>query len=92
MVDEMVRVGGEEGYERRGNFITVTQFNRLQEKDKTGWRQARRNPTVFVRGRIRHDEHKTVILKTWHRVFPNTETSSLDVYGNPVLGRIAFTD
>jgi hypothetical protein len=92
MVDEMVRSGGQAGYERRGNFISEAEFNRLQEKDKFGWRAARRNPTVYVRGRIRHDEHKTVILKTWHRVFPNTETSSLDIYGSPVLGRIAFTD
>lgn len=93
MVDEMVRIGGQAGYEKRGNFITVGQFNRLQEKDKFGWRQARRNPTVYVRGRVRHNEHKTVILKTWHRVFPNTEaTAALDIYGNPVLGRIAFTD
>jgi hypothetical protein len=33
----------------------------------------RRNPEVYVKGRIRHPDHKTTVLPGWHRVVPNTE-------------------
>jgi hypothetical protein len=33
----------------------------------------RRNPEMFVRGRITHRDHKTVVLKGWHQVLMNTE-------------------
>ena len=28
---------------------------------------------VFVRGRVRHPDHKVIVLKDWHRVLRNTE-------------------
>ncbi|MCI0525409.1 MAG: hypothetical protein L0Y75_09125 [Acidobacteria bacterium] len=37
------------------------------------WRQMRRNAEVYVRGRVWHPDHKTVILRCWHRVLMNTE-------------------
>src|SRR5271169_6585882 len=33
-----------------------------------GWRAMRRNAIVYVRGRIRHADHKTINLNVWHRV------------------------
>jgi hypothetical protein len=36
----------------------------------------RRNPRVYVRGRVRHPDHKTVVLDGWHEVFSNTENLS----------------
>ena len=37
------------------------------------WRQMRRNAEVYVRGRVWHADHKTVVLDVWHRVSMNTE-------------------
>lgn len=39
-----------------------------------GWTQMMRDPTVFVRGRVWHLDHKTVVLHQWHRVLMNTES------------------
>ena len=36
----------------------------------------RRNPTVYVRGRVRHRDHRTVELNGWHQVLSNTENLS----------------
>lgn len=37
------------------------------------WRVRSRDPEAFVRGRIVHPDHRTVVLPFWHRVLPNTE-------------------
>ena len=46
---------------------------RRPEKRRQNWRVMRRDPEVFVKGRIRHPDHKTIVLRTWCRVVPNTE-------------------
>jgi hypothetical protein len=51
-----------------------------------GWRKMRRNPGVYVRGRIRHADHKTVVLHGWHRVLMNTEGQS------KAMRNVAFLD
>jgi hypothetical protein len=38
---------------------------------------------VYVKGRITHADHKTVLLDGWHRVVPNTETT-VDVIGQSI--------
>ncbi|HKQ73217.1 MAG TPA: hypothetical protein VJ810_05775 [Blastocatellia bacterium] len=48
----------------------------LQDNPKArnwGWRQMSRNAEVYVRGRVWHPDHKTLILRGWHRVLMNTE-------------------
>jgi hypothetical protein len=40
---------------------------------KWNWSQMRRNAQVYVRGRVSHPDHKTVVLGCWHRVLMNTE-------------------
>lgn len=40
------------------------------------WTTMRRNPRVYVRGRISHPDHQTVVLTEWHRVYMNTETQA----------------
>jgi hypothetical protein len=40
------------------------------------WRTMRRNPRVYVRGRISHPDHATLVLAEWHRVYMNTETQA----------------
>jgi len=39
-----------------------------------GWTMRQRDASsVYVRGRIWHPDHKTVVLDGWHRVLMNTE-------------------
>jgi hypothetical protein len=48
----------------------------LRNTPKAGswnWRQMMRNAQVYVRGRVWHPDHKTVVLRGWHRVLMNTE-------------------
>ena len=37
----------------------------------------KRDAAVYVRGEVRHPDHKTVYLEGWHRVFMNTENRSM---------------
>ena len=48
-------------------------FRTDPEAGRWYWRQMMLDPTVFVRGRIWHPDHKTIVLHDWHRVFMNTE-------------------
>jgi hypothetical protein len=50
------------------------------------WQQFRRDPEVFVRGRVWHSDHKTVVLEGWHRVVMNTEREA------PFAPRVVFLD
>ena len=34
------------------------------------------NPELYGRGRVRHPDHGTIVLDTWHRVYPNTESKA----------------
>ena len=45
-----------------------------------------RNPSVYVKGRITHADHATVVLDGWHRVEMNTETQSR------AMRHVAFLD
>jgi hypothetical protein len=51
-----------------------------------GWRQMMRDPAVYVRGRVWHRDHKTVVLDGWHRVVMNTEAEA------PFAPRVVFLD
>jgi hypothetical protein len=73
------RTGGETVYvcPRHRNGVTQGQYERLLARNPKakgwGWRAMRRNPGVYVRGRILHADHRTVVLHGWHRVLMNTE-------------------
>jgi hypothetical protein len=45
-----------------------------------------REPDVYVRGRVWHKDHKTVVLDGWHRVVMNTEREA------PFAPRVVFLD
>jgi hypothetical protein len=51
-----------------------------------GWRSMRRNPGVYVKGRIRHPDHAAITLHGWHRVVMNTEGQS------KAMRNVAFLD
>lgn len=40
------------------------------------WQVRRRNPELYVKGRVSHADHKTIELREWHRVLMNTESQS----------------
>jgi hypothetical protein len=55
-------------------------------KRRMQWRVMRRDAGVYVRGKIRHPDHKTVKLNGWHQVVPNTESRA------PAMWHLAFLD
>lgn len=73
------RTGGETVYFclRHPNGVSPARYREIlgsYEKAKAwGWRTMLRNPAVYVQGRIRHADHKTITLHGWHRVLMNTE-------------------
>jgi hypothetical protein len=50
------------------------------------WRPMRRNPDLYVRGRVRHADHATITLPIWHRVYMNEEARA------PSSPAVAFLD
>jgi hypothetical protein len=77
MCEQLYRFGGETVYVAPGypDGLTQDQYRALPDegRSRSHWRVMRRNPQVYVRGRVRHPDHKTVVLDGWHEVFSNTE-------------------
>lgn len=80
--EELVRQGGELVYvsSQYPGGLTEPERNRLFGSNprlrNLHWVAQRRNPSVFVRGRVRHPDHKTIFLDGWHQVLMNTENQS----------------
>lgn len=92
MAEFCVRVGGETVYvcSKHPNGLLESAYRAILEQTPSarlwGWRVMSRDAVVFVRGRIRHPDHKTICLPFWHRVMPNTETEA------PAMRHVAFLD
>jgi hypothetical protein len=92
MCEFLVRTGGQAVYVSKGypKALTSAQHARLLHENpalrKLTWKLMRQNMTVFVKGRIRHPDHKTVYLACWHQVIPNTESEA------PAMRHVAFLD
>jgi hypothetical protein len=77
--EELYRCGGETVYvcSHRPNGIARAEYERLLAKRPHAaawnWRVMTRAAAVFARGRVRHPDHRTIVLSGWHRVFLNTE-------------------
>jgi hypothetical protein len=90
--DFCYRTGGETVYvcPRYPNGVTEAQYRGILAGNPRakgwGWQTMRRNPGVYVRGRIRHVDHKTVVLHGWHRVLMNTEGEA------KAMRNVAFLD
>jgi hypothetical protein len=86
------RRGGETVHvcSRYPNGVTEAQHRKILAGNlkarSWGWRTMRRNPGVYVRGRIRHADHRTIVLHGWHRVLMNTEGQS------KAMRNVAFLD
>jgi hypothetical protein len=78
-VEQLYRFGGQLVYVSRHhpNGVTEFQYRRLLEHSpgarSWGWREMRTDMQVFVRGRVSHADHATIVLDGWHRVLMNTE-------------------
>lgn len=90
--EELVRQGGElvyvsvqhpQGLTPRERQLAIS---RRPELRHLHWVAQRRNPQVFVRGRVRHADHKTIELDGWHQVLLNTEHES------QAMRHVAFID
>jgi hypothetical protein len=78
IVELLYRRDGELVYvsHRYPTGLTEQEFAELPAKRVRGgapWREMVRDATVFARGMVRHPDHATVVLHTWHRVEMNTE-------------------
>lgn len=92
MCEYLIRQGGETVYvnPRNGNVLTKKQYENLvrgkPEVASQGWNVMKRNPGVYVRGRVSHRDHKTIVLAFWHRVVMNTEFQA------PAMRHVSFLD
>ena len=77
---ELYRSGGETVYVTRAypEGLTEGYYAALSDKERRShnWTMMKRNPSVWVRGTVRHSDHATIILDCWHEVFSNTENLS----------------
>jgi hypothetical protein len=59
------------------NGLTRQEIDQLSDVEKEmSWQRMMRGAQVFVRGAIRHPDHKTIHLAIWHQVVMNTETQA----------------
>jgi hypothetical protein len=69
------------------NGLTEKQYARLIERNpdarKGNWRIMQRNAKVYAMGKVRHPDHRTIVLPFWHRVMMSAETRD---------GFVAFLD
>jgi hypothetical protein len=86
------RMGGESVFvcARYPSGVTEKQYRKILSGNTSAknwaWTTMRRNPGVYVRGRIRHSDHATITLHGWHRVLMNTEHESR------AMQHVAFLD
>jgi hypothetical protein len=86
------RTGGETVYvcSKHSNGVSEAHYKRIlagtPKAKGWGWRSMRRNPGVYVRGRVRHTDHATITLRGWHQVVMNTEGQSR------AMRNVAFLD
>lgn len=90
--EEVVRQGGQLVYVSNQYPAGLTEQERIRLFKQQPvlrnlrWVAQRRNPNVYVRGRVRHPDHKTIFLDGWHQVLMNTENQSI------AMRHVAFVD
>ena len=79
IVEEIFRSGGQTVYvcRHRPAGLLKAEFEALVHRNPKAknwnWRVMRLNPDVYARGKVRHPDHKTIVLPYWHRVAMATE-------------------
>lgn len=86
----MFRRGGEMVYvnDSHPNGLSLTAYGKLPPhvRRQPDWRTMTRDAAVYVKGSVRHPDHKTIWLAYWHQVVMNTETRAL------AMRNVAFLD
>lgn len=81
--DELYREGGFQVWIVKGQHLTEGEYrNRIKSDPKFARLPVNKmaaNPTVYVRGAVRHADHETIRLEGWHRVFINAEPTTSSV-------------
>jgi hypothetical protein len=81
-VEFCYRTRGETVYvcPRHPNGVSASVYQRILTANPRakawGWQSMLRNAGVYVRGSVRHADHKTIVLHGWHRALINTESES----------------
>jgi hypothetical protein len=92
LVEDLFRSGGETVHvcRRHPNGVMPDEYRSILHRNpdaaRWGWQVMRRNPGVYARGTVRHSDHATITLPSWHRVIMNTETQSR------AMANVAFLD
>ena len=89
VVDECIRHGGKLAYintRDSSDVLTPQKFAKIDAFEKRYYRQATSGAKVYVRGRVRHPDHATLVLNGWHVITPNSEKRML-----PGGGRASMT-
>jgi len=83
MVEMIYREGGTTVFVHRGwapNGLTRVELRDFLIKNpnvpRSSFHQRTRNARVFAEGKVRHRDHKTIILPGWHEVLMNREAES----------------
>ncbi len=85
MVEELCRLGGETVHvcEAYPNGLTEEEYRQLLGRKPHAkawvWRTMRRNMRVFARGKVRHPDHKTLVLPGWYEVLMSAERMDEEV-------------
>jgi hypothetical protein len=77
--EECYRSGGETVYvsAKYPSGLTAEAYKKLPASERNmGFNIMKRDAAVYVRGRISHPDHATVVLNGWHEVLMNTENRS----------------
>ena len=90
MLQFAFRTGGRTVYvnRRHPTGITEAAFAKLSpdEQRDNSWRRMVRDPLVYAKGTVRHPDHATIHLPSWHRVLMNTEQRA------QAMRHVAFLD
>lgn len=82
LVSELIRFGGQPVVLSGGNEYSPAEFERLAERNpalRAGARRMTKDAEVYVRGKVRHRDHATLVLDGWHRVYMNGEALSANM-------------
>jgi len=85
IVEEIFRTGGYAVYvsSEHPQGVSETTYRRIilknPKKANLRWQTMQRDMITYARGRVRHPDHRTVLLNGWHRVMMNNEISNTGI-------------
>jgi hypothetical protein len=77
IVDELVRMGGTTVWTFANEVLTQSQWENIKDPRRKGlFRQRGIDARVLARGKVKHKDHHTIILKGWHEVLLATNSTA----------------